>query len=213
MVKLVKTSCKRAAGTTGAGTTIGNDGITVSQYGSDFGLITANTPFPSISGKYVYEITIIYEDITSYSDNNIGAAFCIATSNTMDTNYIVCESYKNRSSLYWSGAFDEVQTCTTTGGLIIKEGDTVGVGWDLKNGKVSFFINGKLALYTDICYFDKLADVATIYPMIYFYPANISSVTAKVNFGQQKYVYSYDGFMNLYDCNIGKNEISKLKLY
>lgn len=203
MIKLVKIG-------KGTNTTIENDGITVSQSGSsDTASITADTPFSSTSGKYVYEITIINE--TTNSSYNIGAAFCIATNKTL-SKFITCENYLDQSRLFWQNSFDN-QSCFATGSLIIKEGDAVGVGWDLKNGKISFFINGKLVLYTDICYFDKLAGATAIYPMVYFYGVYVSEVTAKVNFGQQKYAYSYDGFMNLYDCNIGKNELSKLKLY
>lgn len=207
MVKLVKTGTIRA-GTTGSNTTIENDGITVSQSGSDSASIIADTPFPSTSGKYVYEITIINE--TTISPYNIGASFGITTSNTLSTNYIVCENHFSQSTVHWYNCFDN-QEYDPTGSLIIKEGDVVGVGWDLKNGKISFFINGKLVLYTDIGYFGKFAGAAAIYPMVYFYGDYVSEVTAKVNFGQQKYTYSYDGFTNLYDCNIGKN--FKLKLY
>ena len=197
MVKLVKTGHYRL-GTAGAGTTIENDGITISQSGSDFGNIIADTPFPSTYGKYVYEITIINE--TAISPYNIGVSFGITTSNTMSPNYVVCENYFSQSSIHWYNCFDN-QQYDTTGSLITKEGDVVGVGWDLKNGKISFFINGKLVLYTDIGYFGKFADATAIYPMVGFVGVYLSNT------------YSYDGFMNLYDYKIGKNEISKLKLY
>lgn len=121
----------------------------------------------------------------------------------MSTSYIACENYFSQSSIYWYNCFD-AQEYDSTGSLITEEGDVVGVGWDLKNGKISFFINGKLVLYTNIGYFGKFAGAAAIYPMVVFYGGYVSEVTAKVNFGQQKYEYSYDGFMNLYDCNIGK---------
>ena len=209
MVKLVKPGHYRL-GTAGAGTTIENDGITISQSGSDFGNIIADTPFPSTSGKYVYVITIINE--TTISPFNIGASFGITTSNTISPNYVVCENYFSQSSIHWYNCFDN-QQYDAAGSLITKEGDVVGVGWDLKNGKVSFFINGKPVLYTDIGYLGKFAGATEIYPMVVFAGVYLSNATAKVNFGQQKYVYSYDGFMNLYDHNIGKNEISKLKLY
>lgn len=74
MVKLVKTGTIRA-GTTGTSTTIENDGITISQSGSDSAAIIADTPFPNTSGKYVYEITIINE--TTISPYNIGASFVL----------------------------------------------------------------------------------------------------------------------------------------
>lgn len=208
MVKLVKTGHARS-NTTGTSTTIENDGITISQSGSDWGNIIGDTPFPSTSGKYVYEITIINETTTS-SSYNIGASFGITTSNTLSPNFIVCENSYGQSSIHWYNAFDD-QSYNATESLIIKEGDTVGVGWDLKNGKISFFVNGKFILRTNIGYFDKFAGSAAIYPMVYFCPLFFSDVTAKVNFGQQKYAYSYDGFMNLYDYKIGEN--FKLKLY
>lgn len=209
MVKLVKTGTIRA-GTTGTSTTIENDGITISQSGSDFGNIIADTPFPSTSGKYVYEITIINE--TTISPYNIGVSFGITTSNTISASYIVCENYFSQSSVHWYNCFDN-QAYDAAGSLITKEGDVVGVGWDLKNGKISFFINGKLVLYTDIGYFGKFAGATAIYPMVTFPSPYISTITAKVNFGQQKYTYSYEGFMNLYDHKIGGKEQSKLKLY
>ena len=58
---------------TGVGTTIENGGITVSQSDANWSCITADTPFPSTDGKYVYEITIINE--TNNSSYNIGACF------------------------------------------------------------------------------------------------------------------------------------------
>lgn len=205
MVKLVKIG--EEAGIIGTSTTIENDGITVSQSGSDYARIAADTPFPSTSGKYVCEVTIINE--TPAPSNNIGVTFGIIDSALNPTKAVVCENYESQSSLFWYAS--QSQYGFTTGGFTTKEGDVVGAGWDLKNGKISFFVNGKLVFHTDIRYFDNLTGAAAIYPQAYFHSYHVSSVKAKINFGQQKYAYSYEGFMNLYDYKIGGN--FKLKLY